>query len=195
MMGPFWLLVAVHSSGYFISAGSLHFSTMWKRGWTSAGTTTSPSGQTSWYLPATQTGLTESKKSYQDENLQRIQKSLFFVTDACLVWAPCWLRLPWRTSRKRGWRWELLSPSGDLGIGLVWDNPTGPDRTDFLVPLLKFSSNWTRLSMRGPQLFSGWYQMKSWPQKDRNGKINGSKKAYDLWRQQDGTISMRGTPT
>ena len=25
----------------------------------------------------------------------------------------------------------LLSPSGDLGIGLVWDNPTGPDRTTF----------------------------------------------------------------
>ena len=23
----------------------------------------------------------------------------------------------------------LLSPSGDLGIGLVWDNPTGPHRT------------------------------------------------------------------
>ena len=62
MMGPFLLLVAaVHSSGYFISAGSLHFSTTWKRGWTSAGTTTCPSGQTSWYLPATQTGLTESR--------------------------------------------------------------------------------------------------------------------------------------
>ena len=53
----------------------------------------------------------------------------------------------------------LLSPSGDLGIGLVWDNPTGPDPTDFLVSLLKSSSNWTKLSMRGPQLFSGWYQM------------------------------------
>ena len=110
MMGPFLLLVAaVHSSGYFISAGSLHFSTTWKRGWTSAGTTTCPSGQTSWYLPATQTGLTESNKSYQDEKVLRILKSLFLVTDACLVWAPCWLRLPWRTSRKWGWRWELFS--------------------------------------------------------------------------------------
>ena len=53
----------------------------------------------------------------------------------------------------------FLSPSGDLGIGLVWDNnPTPPDRS-FLVRLLKSSSNWTKLSMRGPQLFSGWYQM------------------------------------
>ena len=24
---------------------------------------------------------------------------------------------------------QFLSPSGDLGIGLVWDNPTGPDPT------------------------------------------------------------------
>ena len=55
---------------------------------------------------------------------------------------------------------DFLSPSGDLGIGLVWDNnlTTGPHRS-FLVWLLKSSSNWTKLSMRGPQLFSGWYQM------------------------------------
>ena len=57
----------------------------------------------------------------------------------------------------------LLSPSGDLGIRLVWHNlspphPTGPHR-HFSVRLLKSSSNWTKLSMRGPQLFSGWYQM------------------------------------
>ena len=52
----------------------------------------------------------------------------------------------------------LLSPSGDLGIGLVWENPTPPDR-HFSVRLLKSSSKWTKLSMRGPQLFSGWYQM------------------------------------
>ena len=52
----------------------------------------------------------------------------------------------------------FLSPSGDLGIGLVWDNRTGPPDS-FLVPLLKSSSNWTKLSMRGPQLFSGWYPM------------------------------------
>ena len=53
----------------------------------------------------------------------------------------------------------FLSPSGDLGIGLVWDNnPTPPDRS-FLVRLLKSSSNWTKLSMMGPQLFSEWYQM------------------------------------
>ena len=51
---------------------------------------------------------------------------------------------------------HFLSPSGDLGIGLVWDNNRP---TDFLVRLLKSSSNWTKLSMRGPQLFSGWYQM------------------------------------
>ena len=50
----------------------------------------------------------------------------------------------------------LLSPSGDLGIGLVWDNH--PHRS-FLVPLLKSSSNWTKSSMMGPQLFLGWYQM------------------------------------
>ena len=51
---------------------------------------------------------------------------------------------------------SLLSPSGDLGIGLVWDNNrTGPDHpTDVLVWLLKSSSNWTKLSMMGPQLLS-----------------------------------------
>ena len=59
--------------------------------------------------------------------------------------------------------WPLLSPSGDLGIGLVWDYHP-PDRTpppprSFLVRLLKSSSNWTKVSMTGPQLFSGWYQM------------------------------------
>ena len=44
------------------------------------------------------------------------------------------------------WISKFLSPSGDLGIGLVWDNnPTGPD--SFLVRLLKSSSNWTKLSM------------------------------------------------
>ena len=29
------------------------------------------------------------KQFLKDENLQRILKSLFLVTDACLVWAPC----------------------------------------------------------------------------------------------------------
>ena len=53
----------------------------------------------------------------------------------------------------------FLSTSGDLGIGLVWHNLSGPHPTHFLVPLLKSSSNWTKFSMRGPQLFSGWYQM------------------------------------
>ena len=77
--------------------------------------------------------------------------------------------LPLDSNRTLIWHcllWEaappnhLLSPSGDLGIGLVWDNrTTGPHRTDFLVPLLKSSSNWTKSSMMGPQLFLGWYQM------------------------------------
>ena len=52
----------------------------------------------------------------------------------------------------------LLSPSGDLGIGLVWHNLSGPPRS-FLVRLLKSSPNWTKLSMRGPKLFSGWNQI------------------------------------
>ena len=52
---------------------------------------------------------------------------------------------------------KFLSPSDDLGIGLVWDNYPHP--TDFLVRLMKSSSNWTKISMRGPQLFSGWYHM------------------------------------
>ena len=52
---------------------------------------------------------------------------------------------------------KFLSPSGDLGIGLVWDNRTGPDQIS--VWQLKSSSKWTKSSMRGPQLFSGWYQM------------------------------------
>ena len=52
------------------------------------------------------------------------------------------------------------SPSGDLGIGLVWDNhPPTPTTRNFSVRLMKFSSNWTKSSMMGPRLFSGWYQM------------------------------------
>ena len=31
--------------------------------------------------------------------------------------------------------------------------------SDDVFRLLKFSSSWTKLSMMGPQLFSGWYQM------------------------------------
>ena len=57
------------------------------------------------------------------------------------------------------WLIILLSPSGDLGIGLVWDNLSPPPDRSFLVRLLKSSSNWTKLSMMGPQLFLGWYQM------------------------------------
>ena len=34
-----------------------------------------------------------------------------------------------------------------------------PPPRSFLVRLLKLSSNWTKSSMMGPQLFSGWYQM------------------------------------
>ena len=51
----------------------------------------------------------------------------------------------------------FLSPSGDLGFGLVWYNLSPPHH--ILVRLLKSSSNWTKLSLGGPQLFSGWYQM------------------------------------
>ena len=59
-----------------------------------------------------------------------------------------------------GWHHsELLSPSGDLGIGLVWDNNRPPPHRDYSVRLLKSSSNWTKSSMMGPQLFLGWYQM------------------------------------
>ena len=53
-------------------------------------------------------------------------------------------------------QYSLLSPSGDLGTGLVWHNVSGPH---FSVRLFKSSSNWTKLSMMSPQLFSGWYQM------------------------------------
>ena len=43
---------------------------------------------------------------------------------------------------------------------LVWCEKTYPIPTrHFSVRLLKSSSNWTKLSMMGPQLFSGWYQM------------------------------------
>ena len=51
----------------------------------------------------------------------------------------------------------LLSPSGDLGIGLVWDDHPLPNH--FLVRLLKSSSNWTKLSMMGPQLISVCFPM------------------------------------
>ena len=73
----------------------------------------------------------------------------FFYSSTKFLWEPILQR--------------FLSPSGDLGISLVWHNlspphPTGPHR-HFSVRLLKSSSKWTKLSMRGPQLFSGWYQM------------------------------------
>ena len=55
---------------------------------------------------------------------------------------------------------SFLSPSGDLGISVVWHNLSPPHR-DFSVRLLTSSSNWTKLSMTGPQLFSRWYQIMS----------------------------------
>ena len=52
----------------------------------------------------------------------------------------------------------FLKPSGDLGMGLVWDNLSTPTPLDhFSIRPLKSSSNWTKLSIMGPQLFSGWY--------------------------------------
>ena len=41
---------------------------------------------------------------------------------------------------------------------LVWSDITGPDH-HISVRMLKSSSNWTKSSMMGPQLFLGWYQM------------------------------------
>ena len=55
---------------------------------------------------------------------------------------------------------SFFSPSGDLGIGLVWDNLSWPHRTGpdhFSVRMLRSSSNWTKLFMMGPQLFLGWF--------------------------------------
>ena len=48
----------------------------------------------------------------------------------------------------------LSSPSGDLGIGLVWDilSPTPIQHFGTSVEIFK-------LSMMGPQLLSGWYQI------------------------------------
>ena len=59
-----------------LSAGSMLFWTMSKREWTLAVSTMSQSGEKLGYLPATQTGFTEFNKSYEDENLQQIPKSL-----------------------------------------------------------------------------------------------------------------------
>ena len=45
----------------------------------------------------------------------------------------------------------FLSPSGDLGIGLVWDNHpdhTTPPNCNFSVRQLKSSSKWTKLSIK-----------------------------------------------
>ena len=76
---------------------------------------------------------------------------IWWSTLECVILIKCtWLMLIYRVF--------FLSPSGEIGIGLVWDNPTPPDR-HFSVRLLKSSSKWTKLSMRGSQLFSGWYQM------------------------------------
>ena len=52
----------------------------------------------------------------------------------------------------------FLSPSGDLGIGLVWDNPITLSIPHF-GPSVEIFSKLNFLSMMGPQLFSGWYQM------------------------------------
>ena len=76
----------------------------------------------------------------------------------CYVWHKVHniLRAPWRHISI-----SLLPPSGDQGIGLVWDNhpTTLPTLSDILVWVLKSFSNWTKLYMIGIQLFSGWYQM------------------------------------
>ena len=86
---------------------------------------------------------------------------VFSMFDLQLWWdhQVCWVGI------RRQVIQDFLSPSGDLGIGLVWDNHptppnwTGPVQTHFLVRLLKSYSSWTKLSKMGPQLFSGWYQM------------------------------------
>ena len=54
-------------------------------------------------------------------------------------------------------RYIFLSPSGDLGISLVWHNLSPPPHRSFLVRLLKSSSNWTKISMRGPLLSTSGY--------------------------------------
>ena len=76
----------------------------------------------------------------------------------CYVWHKVHniLRAPWRHISI-----SLLPPSGDQGIGLVWDNHPNTLSTlsDILVWVLKSFSNWTKLSMMGPQLFSGWYHV------------------------------------
>ena len=48
--------------------------------------------------------------------------------------------------------WMLFSPSGDLGITLVWDNLS--ILSDVLVWVMKSFSNWSRLTMVGSQMFS-----------------------------------------
>ena len=47
---------------------------------------------------------------------------------SCGVCRSLWPRSIDGSCRRSRW---LLSPSGDLGIGLVWDNPTGPDPAAF----------------------------------------------------------------
>ena len=49
----------------------------------------------------------------------------------------------------------LLSPLGDLGMGLVWDNH---QPCDFFVWVLKSFSNWTKLTVTGSQMkfFTHW---------------------------------------
>ena len=92
----------------------------------------------------------ESSRAY---HCTYIYLTLFFKIKYCIIVDNC----PELEITRPEIEW-LLSPSGDLGIRLVWHNLSGPPRS-FLVRLLKSSSNWTKLSMIGPQLFSGWYQM------------------------------------
>ena len=115
---------------------------------------------------------------YQDEN----QRQLFLLSAVLVWWSGDWRGEPptiliekqcncgsgRALFKTRSFEWgehywiplnhHLLSPSGDLGIRLVWHN-LSPPHCHFSVWLLKSSSNWTKLSMMGPQLFLGWYQM------------------------------------
>ena len=82
----------------------------------------------------------------------------------CFCWKSNWTKFD--QVENTGGHWETTAAAfyhRQVILELVWSditypNRTGPDR-HFSVLLLKSSSNWTKLSLRGPQLFSRWYQM------------------------------------
>ena len=96
-------------------------------------------------LLMTQTTFSSNSVPFQDRATTKYQHQawlLIFARSeeaACLQHTTRWLQLSHKYdllvliqkyTKSSHHSKKLLSKSGDLGIGLVWDKPTGPDRTE-----------------------------------------------------------------